>query len=96
MLSTRPGGDLVGPELHGDAWRNGVLVSEGTWLQLMCCASYRPWHPNFGGRGSGKDRVSVEKMSCLTEMSPVGNRIRLENGEVVFKSGNAEICCRNK
>ena len=38
----------------------------------------------------------VEKMSCLTEMSPVGNRIRLENGEVVFKSGNAEISCRNK
>ena len=46
----------------------------------------------------GLERVDafVEKMSCLTEMSPVGNRIRLENGEVVFKSGNAEISCRNK
>ena len=38
----------------------------------------------------------VEKMSCLAEMSPVGNRIRLENGKVVFKPGNAEISCRDK
>ena len=29
--------------------------------------------------------IPVEKMSCLAEMSPVGNRIRLENGKVVFK-----------
>ena len=38
----------------------------------------------------------VEKMSCLAEMSPVGNRIQLENGKVVFKPGNAEIRCRDK
>ena len=60
LLSTRPGGDLVGPELHGDAQRNGVSVTEGTWLQLMCCAPYRPQRPNFGRRGSGKDRVRTE------------------------------------
>ena len=40
--------------------------------------------------------VDVEKMSCLAEMSSVGNRIQLENGKVVFKPGNAEISCRDK
>ena len=38
----------------------------------------------------------VEKMSCLAEMSPVGNRIRLENWKVVFKPSSAEISGRDK
>ena len=42
------------------------------------------------------EQLTVEKMSCLAEMSPVGNRIRLENGKVVFKPGNSEISCRDK
>ena len=40
-----------GMELHGVAWRSGVLVSDRTWLQLMCCAPLRLWCLNFGGLG---------------------------------------------
>ena len=42
------------------------------------------------------NHLLVEKMSCLAEMSPVGNRIQLENGKMVFKPSNAEISCRDK
>ena len=60
VLSTGPGGDLAGLELHKVAQRDRVLVTEGTWLQLMCCVPYRPQRPNFVGRGTSKDRVRRE------------------------------------
>ena len=43
-----------------------------------------------------EDDIFVEKISCLAEMLPIGNRIQLENGKVVFKPSNAEISCRDK
>ena len=53
----------MGPELHGEAWRNGVSVADGTRLQLMCCAPSRRC-PNFGGqefdKGKGKDKSTRE------------------------------------
>ena len=42
---------IIGTELHREGWRNRIPVSDGTWLQLMCCALSRPQCPNFGGAG---------------------------------------------
>ena len=38
----------------------------------------------------------VEELRCLAVCTPVGNRIRFENGEVVFEPSDAEISFRDK
>ena len=54
--SVTQGDDPIETELHREARRNGVLVSGGTWPQVIYCAPLRlRWCPNFQrGRGSGK------------------------------------------
>ena len=36
------------------------------------------------------------RKSCLAEMSPVGNRIRIRNGEVISRLSNVEMSYRDR